>query len=128
MHAQRSRSVEPSPSEVQIRVAYCGICGTDLHIFHGAMDHRVHFPQVLGHEMSGVITTVGSEVEGFAAGEHVTVRPLDPCGSCPACRAGDSAGGLFFTTAPGKGLEPSSIEPANVCSSPLGDRVTGFGE
>ena len=80
--------VAPSPSEVQIRVAYCGICGTDLHIFHGAMDHRVHFPQVLGHEMSGVITAVGSEVEGFAAGEHVTVRPLDPCGSCPACRAG----------------------------------------
>src|SRR3954465_15641432 len=62
--------VAPSPSEVQIRVAYCGICGTDLHIFHGAMDHRVHFPQVLGHEMSGVITTVGSEVEGFVAGEH----------------------------------------------------------
>jgi (R,R)-butanediol dehydrogenase / meso-butanediol dehydrogenase / diacetyl reductase len=57
--------VAPSPSEVQIRVAYCGICGTDLHIFHGAMDHRVHFPQVLGHEMSGVITAVGSEVEGL---------------------------------------------------------------
>jgi 2-desacetyl-2-hydroxyethyl bacteriochlorophyllide A dehydrogenase len=82
--------VAPGPGQAQIRVAYCGICGTDLHIFHGAMDHRVHMPQVLGHEMSGTITAVGDGVEGFAAGDLVTVRPLDPCGRCPACRAGHS--------------------------------------
>ncbi len=82
--------VPPGPAQVQIRVAYCGICGTDLHIFHGAMDHRVHMPQVLGHEMSGVITAVGQDVAGFATGDRVTVRPLDPCGNCPACRAGHS--------------------------------------
>jgi (R,R)-butanediol dehydrogenase/meso-butanediol dehydrogenase/diacetyl reductase len=80
--------VAPGPGQVQIRVAYCGICGTDLHIFHGAMDHRVHMPQVLGHEMSGTIAAAGAGVEGFAAGDRVTVRPLDPCGRCPACRAG----------------------------------------
>ena len=80
--------VAPGPAEVQIRVAYCGICGTDLHIFHGAMDRRVHFPQILGHEMSGTIVTAGSAVEGFRAGDRVTVRPLDPCGACPACRGG----------------------------------------
>jgi (R,R)-butanediol dehydrogenase / meso-butanediol dehydrogenase / diacetyl reductase len=82
--------VAPGPGQVQIRVSYCGICGTDLHIFHGAMDHRVKMPQVLGHEMSGTIAAVGAGVQGFAAGDRVTVRPLDPCGACPACRAGHS--------------------------------------
>ena len=43
----------PVPGQVQIRVAYCGICGTDLHLFHGAMAHRLTLPQVMGHEMSG---------------------------------------------------------------------------
>jgi (R,R)-butanediol dehydrogenase / meso-butanediol dehydrogenase / diacetyl reductase len=82
--------VSPGPGQVQIRVAYCGICGTDLHIFHGAMDQRVRMPQVLGHEMSGAITAVGDGVAGYSVGDRVTVRPLDPCGQCPACRAGHS--------------------------------------
>ncbi len=80
--------VAPAAGQVQIGVAYCGICGTDLHIFHGAMDQRVRMPQILGHEMSGEITAVGSGVANFAPGDRVTVRPLDPCGKCPACRAG----------------------------------------
>jgi (R,R)-butanediol dehydrogenase/meso-butanediol dehydrogenase/diacetyl reductase len=80
--------VAPTAGQVQIRVSYCGICGTDLHIFHGAMDQRVRMPQVLGHEMSGAITAVGVDVEGYTPGDRVTVRPLDPCGKCPACRAG----------------------------------------
>lgn len=78
----------PAGGQVQIRVAYCGICGTDLHVFHGKMDRRVHMPQVLGHEMSGTIAALGAGVDGFAVGDRVTVRPLNPCGSCPACRAG----------------------------------------
>ena len=82
--------VSPGPHDVQIRVSYCGICGTDLHIFHGAMDKRVRMPQILGHEMSGTVTAAGSGVAGFAPGNRVTVRPLDPCGTCPACRAGHS--------------------------------------
>ena len=82
--------LKPGAGQVQIRVAYCGICGTDLHVFHGKMDRRVHMPQVLGHEMSGTIAAVGAGVDGFATGDRVTVRPLDPCGACPACRAGHS--------------------------------------
>lgn len=81
-------AVPPGPFEVQIQVSYCGICGTDLHVFHGDMDHRVHFPQVLGHEMSGIISVPGSAVKDFGPGDRVTVRPLAPCGNCPACRAG----------------------------------------
>jgi len=80
--------VEPGPGQVQIEVAYCGICGTDLHLFHGAMAHRLHLPHVMGHEMSGTIAAAGPGVAGYPAGSRVTVRPLDPCGACPACRAG----------------------------------------
>jgi len=84
------RPIEPQRGQVQIQVSYCGVCGTDLHIFHGKMDHRIKMPQVIGHEMSGRITAAGEGVEGFAPGDLVTVRPLDPCGACPACRAGHS--------------------------------------
>ncbi|RME43197.1 MAG: Zn-dependent alcohol dehydrogenase [Chloroflexi bacterium] len=80
----------PGPDEVQIEVSYCGICGTDLHIFHGIMDRRVHMPQIMGHEMSGRVHAVGSEVRGLRAGDPVTVMPLDPCGVCPACASGHS--------------------------------------
>ncbi|MEO7651402.1 MAG: alcohol dehydrogenase catalytic domain-containing protein, partial [Bryobacteraceae bacterium] len=65
-------------------------CGTDLHVYYGHMDHRVHMPQVLGHEMSGTIAAVGAGVSSFAPGDRVTVMPLDPCNECPACVAGHS--------------------------------------
>jgi (R,R)-butanediol dehydrogenase/meso-butanediol dehydrogenase/diacetyl reductase len=87
------RNVEAAETEgtdVQIDVAFTGICGTDLHILHGAMDQRVTLPAVLGHEMSGTVRRVGREVEGWQPGDRVTVMPLDWCGSCPACRAGSS--------------------------------------
>ena len=85
-----SVAVAPGAGEVQIRVSFCGICGTDLHLFHGAMAHRLTLPHVMGHEMSGTIASVGSGVAGWRAGDRVTVRPLDPCGHCPACVAGHS--------------------------------------
>jgi len=80
--------VDPGAGQVQIRVNFCGICGTDLHLFHGAMAHRLRLPHVLGHEMAGAITAVGPGVSGWKPGDRVTVRPLDPCGKCPACAAG----------------------------------------
>lgn len=78
----------PGPGQVRLDVAYTGICGTDLHIYHGDMDGRVHPPQVIGHEMSGRIAEVGRDVDGWQAGDPVTVMPLDWCGHCPACQAG----------------------------------------
>jgi len=78
----------PGPEEVRIDVAYTGICGTDLHIRHGAMDQRVTLPAVIGHEMAGRIAEIGAGVSGWAAGDPVTVVPLEWCGACPACRAG----------------------------------------
>ena len=79
----------PAPGEVQIRVAYTGLCGTDLHILHGNMDARVHTPLTFGHEMSGTIAAVGDGVAGWAIGDAVTVMPLDWDGTCPACLAGN---------------------------------------
>ena len=78
------------PGQVQLRVSHCGVCGTDLHIFQGHMDQRVKMPAVIGHEMSGQVASVGAGVEGFAPDDRVVVRPLDPCGNCPACQAGHS--------------------------------------
>ncbi len=85
-----SVAVEPKAGQVQLQVAFCGICGTDLHLFHGAMAHRLTLPHVMGHEMSGTIAALGSGVTGWKVGDRVTVRPLDPCGNCPACAAGHS--------------------------------------
>jgi (R,R)-butanediol dehydrogenase/meso-butanediol dehydrogenase/diacetyl reductase len=80
----------PAPGEVQIEVAFTGLCGTDLHIIHGAMDARVKRPLVFGHEMSGTIAALGEGVVGWAVGDAVTVMPLVWDGTCPACRAGNS--------------------------------------
>jgi len=81
-------AVPPAAREVQIEVAYTGICGTDLHILHGDMDHRVQVPQTIGHEMSGHIAAVGADVNNLTVGTPVTVMPLRWCGTCPACLAG----------------------------------------
>ncbi|MFI7300453.1 zinc-binding dehydrogenase [Streptomyces sp. NPDC050121] len=81
-------SAPPGPGEVELAPAYVGICGTDLHIFHGDMDSRVAAPAVLGHEMSGRVVRVGPGVEGWAAGDAVTVMPLRWDDTCPACRTG----------------------------------------
>ena len=61
---------------VRINVAFCGICGTDVHIYHGQMDSRVQFPQVIGHEVSGIIAETAPDVKNFGIGDHITVRPL----------------------------------------------------
>jgi (R,R)-butanediol dehydrogenase/meso-butanediol dehydrogenase/diacetyl reductase len=80
----------PGPGEVQIEVAYAGICGTDLHIFHGSMDQRVTTPATIGHEMSGRVAALGAGVEDWSVGDPVTVMPLAWDGTCPACLAGNT--------------------------------------
>ena len=80
----------PGPGEVRLEVDYCGICGTDYHVYLGHMDGRVKVPQVIGHEMSGTIADIGEGVKGFNAGNKVAVRPLVPCLKCPACQSGHS--------------------------------------
>lgn len=80
---------EIGPDEVLIDVAYCGVCGTDLHIFHGDKGAaEVRPPVILGHEFSGVISKIGSDVHGVKVGDRVCVDPNNTCGSCYACRNG----------------------------------------
>jgi len=79
---------EPAAGEVQVAVAYTGVCGTDIHIFHGDMDTRVKPPATIGHECSGTIVAVGPGVSGWSVGDPVTVLPVKSCGSCAACLGG----------------------------------------
>lgn len=78
-----------APDEVLVRVAYCGICGSDVPRY---FDGAVHsFPQVLGHEFSGVVEAVGSAVTTARPGDRVAVAPLVPCHRCTECLAGRPA-------------------------------------
>jgi len=76
------------PDEVKIEVAYCGICGTDMHVYHGAMDARVTTHRVIGHEMSGRVVEIGSDVSTVNVDDRIVVRPLVHCGDCHACKNG----------------------------------------
>lgn len=80
---------QPAAGEVQVEVAYVGLCGTDLHVLHGHMDARVTMPAIIGHEMSGSIAEVGPDVTDWKVGDRITVMPLAWDGTCPACRAGN---------------------------------------
>lgn len=76
-------------NEVKIQVKYCGICGTDIHIFHGdggCCD--VTTPLVPGHEFSGVVAEVGAGVKTVKVGDRVTGDPNDMCGECYFCKNG----------------------------------------
>ncbi|MDO1449671.1 alcohol dehydrogenase catalytic domain-containing protein [Rhodocytophaga aerolata] len=66
------------PGMVRLKVAYCGVCGTDVHIYHGKMDKRVQLPQVIGHEVSGEVVEIAPDVTSVKAGQKVAVRPLQP--------------------------------------------------
>ena len=79
---------EPSSDEVRLKVAFCGICGTDVHVYHGMMDKRVTTHRVIGHECSAIVDKVGDNVKNFSIGDHVVVRPLVPIGDCYACTSG----------------------------------------
>lgn len=94
-HGPQDLRVEEVPvrelkdNEVKIQVKYCGICGTDIHIFHGdggCCD--VTPPLVPGHEFSGVVAEVGSKVKTVKVGDRVTGDPNDMCGECYFCKSG----------------------------------------
>ncbi|MFY8329099.1 zinc-dependent alcohol dehydrogenase [Pseudoalteromonas sp. ZZD1] len=84
------QAIKPQADEVRLDVGFVGICGTDMHIYHGVMDQRVNPPHTIGHEISGVVAELGSNVTNLQVGDRVVVRPLDYCGDCPACNAGHS--------------------------------------
>lgn len=79
---------QPGPAEVLIRVAACGICGSDVHGYDGGSGRRIP-PIVMGHEAAGVVTAIGDGVTRFQPGDRVTFDSTVYCGECVFCRRGE---------------------------------------
>ena len=79
---------EPGPHQLAVRVAYGGICGSDLHYFnHGGFGTvRLKEPMALGHEVSGVVSGLGKDVKNFAVGQRIAISPSRPCEQCLYCQ------------------------------------------
>src|SRR5690348_9630614 len=78
----------PGPGEILVKVAACGICGSDVHGYDGSSGRRIP-PIVMGHEAAGTIAALGAGVTGFSRGDRVTFDSTIFCGSCNNCRRGD---------------------------------------
>src|SRR6266513_2575581 len=79
----------PGPGEVLVRVAACGICGSDVHGYDGSSGRRIP-PIVMGHEAAGRIAAVGAEVKGLAVGDRGTFDSTIYCGACTHCCRGET--------------------------------------
>ncbi len=77
----------PGPEEVLVRVAACGICGSDVHGYDGSSGRRIP-PIIMGHEASGTVAALGKGISGVHVGEHVTFDSTVYCGECEYCRKG----------------------------------------
>lgn len=76
-----------NPTDVLVKVKRVGICGSDMHIYHGT-NPLATLPRVVGHEVAGEVVAVGEKVTSVQAGDHVVVEPIRYCGACYACRKG----------------------------------------
>lgn len=77
----------PAAGEVRVRVSYAGICGSDIHIYHGH-NPFAKYPRVIGHEFFGHIDSVGEGVDTARIGERVVIDPVVSCGHCYPCSVG----------------------------------------
>jgi L-iditol 2-dehydrogenase len=78
----------PGPGEVLVRVAACGICGSDVHGYDGSSGRRIP-PIVMGHEAAGTIAAIGTGVSGLSEGDRVTFDSTVYCGVCSYCLRGE---------------------------------------
>jgi L-iditol 2-dehydrogenase len=111
----------PGPHQVLIRMKRIGVCGSDIHVYHGK--HALTtYPVVQGHEVSGVVEKVGGAVRGFAPGDPVTIQPQVTCGKCYPCTHGayhicDELKVMGFQTT-GAGSELFAVEASKVLKLP----------
>ncbi|KAI6788941.1 hypothetical protein KC321_g18250, partial [Hortaea werneckii] len=75
-----------APKDALVRVTYCCICGSDLHMYGGEMNMAMQPGDILGHEAIGYIENVGPEVQNFQAGDRVIILPVIACGECFYCQ------------------------------------------
>ena len=113
---------EPGEGEVLLRVAGCGVCHTDLGFFYDGVRIRSEFPLVLGHEISGIVESVGNGAEQWA-GKAVIVPAVMPCGTCDVCKR-DMGNICAVQKMPGNdiqgGFASHIIVPAqNLCEVPV---------
>ena len=82
---------EHANDEVLLKIAACGICGSDLHMTEDPTTFGLKQYDVLGHEFAGEIVATGSAVTGLKPGDRVAVAPMRGCGHCENCRRGEPA-------------------------------------
>lgn len=75
------------PDQVLVQIKAAGICGSDVHVYHGSNPYAV-YPRVIGHEAAGVVRAVGQAVTDLKPGDGVVFEPITYCGECYACRSG----------------------------------------
>lgn len=82
---------QPGQGELQIKLEYVGVCGSDLHFYQEGQlaNWTLDGPLALGHEPGGIVTAVGEGVDGFEIGDKVSIEPAVPCGECEDCRKGN---------------------------------------
>ena len=73
--------------EVLVKIHATGICGSDVHVYHGSNPYAV-YPRIIGHEAAGEVEAVGNAVTDLAPGDGVVFEPITYCGKCYACRTG----------------------------------------
>lgn len=84
------RNVEqplPGDNEVVMQTQRIGVCGSDIHVYHGLHPYTT-YPVVLGHEVSGIVASVGKNVTGLQPGDKMTFMPQITCGECYPCKHG----------------------------------------
>lgn len=74
-------------NEVKVKIKRVGICGSDMHIYHGT-NPLATYPRIVGHEVAGEVVELGSKVTKLAVGDHVVIEPISYCGECYACKSG----------------------------------------
>lgn len=79
---------EMKRNQIMINIKKIGICGSDIHVYHGVSPYA-SYPVVQGHEVSGIVTKTGEDVVGFNIGDKVTIRPQIACGECYPCKHND---------------------------------------
>lgn len=111
----------PKDNEVQVKIEYVGICGSDLHYYETGRigDYIVEPPFVLGHEAGGTVTSLGKDVKNLKVGDRVALEPGITCGQCEFCKSGKynlCPDVEFFATPPIDGVfQEYATHPADLC-------------